>query len=90
MRNQKRLRYFKTSLDKAKGKVRLFEPAPDLDICLFKEMRRDVDISMKKLPNIVEDILSLPEDDTASLNEAASMEDELANLILKLIKLAHN
>ena len=34
--------------------------------------------------------MSLPEDDTTSLNEAASMEDELGNMTLKLIKLSHN
>ena len=44
----------------------------------------------KKLSDIVEDILSLPEDDTASLNEATSMEDELGNLTLNLIKLTHD
>ena len=44
----------------------------------------------RKLSNIVEDILSLPEDDTASLNEATSMEDELGSLTLKLIKLTHD
>ena len=38
----------------------------------------------KQLSDIVEDILSLPEDDTASLKEATSMEDELGNLTLKL------
>ena len=38
----------------------------------------------KKLSDIVEDIFPLPEDDTASLNKATSMEDELGNLTLKL------
>ena len=65
---------------------------PDLDICLVKEIKQDVDILTKKLSNIVEDtcILSLPEDDSASLNEATSMKDELGNLTLKLIKLTHD
>ena len=35
-------------------------------------------------------MLSLPKDDTTSLNEAASKEDELGNMTLKLIKLSHN
>ena len=34
--------------------------------------------------------MSLPEDGTTSLNEAASMEDELRNMTMKLIKLSHN
>ena len=38
----------------------------------------------------MEDIWALQEDDTASLNEAASIEDELGNLTLKLIKLPHD
>ena len=65
----------------------LLEPTPDLDTCLVEKIRKDVDILTKKRSNIVEDILSLPEDDTASLNEATSMENDLENLTLKLIKL---
>ena len=37
MRNQKRLKYLKTSLDKAKATIRLLEPTPVLDICLVGE-----------------------------------------------------
>ena len=76
MRNQKWLRYMKTSLDKAKRTIRLLEPTPALDIFLVEKMKKDVNILTKKLFNIVEDILSLPENDTASLNETTSMEDE--------------
>ena len=90
MRNQKRLKYLKASLDKAKATIRLLEPTPALDICLVEKMKKDVDMLTKKLSDIVEDILSLPEDDTASLNEATSMEDELGSLTLKLIKLTHD
>ena len=90
MRNQKRLRYLKAGIDKAFGMVRFLEPMPDLDVCLVEKSKKDIDVWMKRLSNIVEDILSLPEDDTASLNEAASMEDELRNMTLKLIKLSHN
>ena len=53
-------------------------------------MKKDVDMLTNKLSDIVEDILSLPEDDTASLNEATSMEDELGSMTLKLIKLTHD
>ena len=53
-------------------------------------MKKDVDTLTKALSNIVEDIMLLPEDDTASLNEATSMEDELGTLTLKLIKLTHD
>ena len=53
-------------------------------------MKKDVGILTKKLSDIVEDILSLPEDDTASLDETTSMEDDLGNLTLKLIKLTHD
>ena len=60
-------------------------PTPDLDVCLVKKLKMDIDILMKRLSNIVEDILSLPEDDTASLKEAASVEDELGNMTLKLL-----
>ena len=90
MRNQKRLKYLKTSLDKAKATISLFEPTPALDICLVEKMKKDVDMLMKKLCDTVEDILSLSEDDTASLNEATSMEDELGSMTLKLIKLTHD
>ena len=40
MRNQKRLRYLKTSLDKAKAAIRLLEATPALDICLVEKMKR--------------------------------------------------
>ena len=53
-------------------------------------MKKDVDMLTKKLSDIVEDILSLREDDTTSLNEPTSMEDELGSLTLKLIKLTHD
>ena len=59
---------------------------PDLDVCLVKKLKKDV---TKRLSDIVEDMLSLPEDDTTLLKEAASMEDELGNMTLKLIKLSH-
>ena len=65
MINQKRLRYLKTSLDKTKGMIRLLEPMPAMDICLVEKMKKDLGILIKKLSDIVEDILSLPEDDTA-------------------------
>ena len=87
MRNQKCLKYLKTSLDKAKAMIRLLEPTPALDICLVEKMKKDVDMFTNKLSDIVEDILSLPENDTASLNEATSMEDELGSMTLKLIRL---
>ena len=92
MRNQKRLKYLKASLDKANATIRLLEPTPALDICLVEKMKKDVDMLTKKLSNIVEDIhvLSLPEGDTASLNEATSMEDDLGSLTIKLIKLTHD
>ena len=92
MRNQKRIRYLKStcSLDKAKATIRLLEPTPALDICLVEKMRSDIDMLTKKLSDIMEDILSLPEDNTASLNEATSMEDELGSLTLKFIKLTHD
>ena len=90
MRNQKRLKYLKTSLDKANATIRLLEPTPALDICLVEKVKKDVDMLTNKLSDIVEDILSLPEDDTASLNEATSMEDELGSMTLKLIKLTHD
>ena len=48
-----------------------------MDICLVEVMKKDVDILKKKLSHIVEYILSLPENNTASLNEATSMQDEL-------------
>ena len=90
MRNQKCLKYLKTSLEKAKATIRLLEPMPALDICLVEKMKMDVDMLTRKLSDIVEDILSLPEDDTSSLNEATSMEDELGSMTLKLIKLTHD
>ena len=90
MRNQKRLRYLKTSLDKTKGRIMLLEPMPALDICLIRKMKKDVYILTKKLSDIVEDIFSLPEDDTALLNKVTSMEDELGNSRVKLIKLTHD
>ena len=61
-----------------------------MDICLVEKMKKDVDMLTKKLSDTVEDILSLPEDDPASLNEAISMEDDRRNLKLKLIKLTHD
>ena len=36
-----------------------------MDICLVKKMEKDVDMLTKKLSDIVEDMLSLPEDDSA-------------------------
>ena len=75
MRNQKWLRCLKTGLDKAKATIRLLEPAPALDICLVKKVKRDIGMLTKRLSDIVKDVLSLPEDDTASLNEVTSMED---------------
>ena len=90
VRNQKRLKYLKTSLDKANATIRLLEPTPALDICLVEKVKKDVDMLTNKLSDIVEDILSLPEDDTTSLNEATSMEDELGSMTLKLIKLTHD
>ena len=36
------------------------------------------------------DTLPLPKEDTTLLNETASMEDELGNMMLKLVKLPHN
>ena len=90
MRNQKRLKYLKTSLDKANATIRLLEPTPALDICLVEKVKKDVDMLTNKLSDIVEDILSLPQDDTASLNEATSMDDELGRTTLKLIKLTHD
>ena len=89
-RNRKRLKYLKTSLHKAKATIRLLEATPAQDICLVEKTKKDVDMLTKKLSDIVEDILSLPEDDTASLNEATSMEDELGSLTLKLIKLTND
>ena len=53
-------------------------------------MKLDDEMLMKKLYDIVEDILSLLEDDAASLNEATSMEDELGSLTLKLLKITHD
>ena len=50
---------------------------PDLDVCLVEKIEKDVDTLTKRLSDIMEDILSLTEDDTISLNEAASVEDEL-------------
>ena len=44
----------------------------------------------KRLSDIVKDTLSLREDDTPSLNEAASIEEELRHMMLKLMKLTHN
>ena len=90
MRNQKRLKYLNTSWDKAKATIRLLEPTSALDICFVEKMKMDVDLLTRKLSDIVEDILSLPEDDTASLNEATSMEDELGIMTLKLIKETHD
>ena len=90
MRNQKRLKYLITSLDKAKATIRLSEPTPALGICLVEKMNKDVVTLTRKLPDIVEDILSLPEDGTASLNEATPKEDELGSLTLKFIKLTHD
>ena len=89
MRNQKRLKYLKTSLDKAKATIRLLEPTPALDICLVEKMKKDVnDMLTNKLSDIVENILSLPENDTASLNEATSISRmKLGSMTLKLIKL---
>ena len=52
-------------------------------------MKKDVDMLTKKLSDFGEDILSLPYDDTAALNEATSMDDELGSLALKLMKLTH-
>ena len=49
MRNQKRLKYLKASLDKAKATIRLLEPTPSLDICLVEKMKKDVDMLTKKL-----------------------------------------
>ena len=56
----------------------------------MEKMKKDVDMLTRKLSDIVEDVLSLQEDDTASVNEATSMEDELGSLTLKLIKLTHD
>ena len=70
--------------------VRSFEPTPDLDVCLVEKLKKDIHVLTKRLFNIAENRLSLPEDGTASLKEAASMEDELGNITLKLIKLLHN
>ena len=39
IRNQKRLRYLKTTLDKAKATIRLLQPTPALDICLVKKKK---------------------------------------------------
>ena len=49
MRNQKRLKYLKTSLDKANATIRLLEPTPALDICLVEKMKKDVDMLTNKL-----------------------------------------
>ena len=75
LRTQKRLRHLRSSIDKAYGTVRSLEPTPDLDVCLVEKMKGDIDGLTKKLSDIVEDILSLPEDDDTSLNEATSVED---------------
>ena len=54
MRNKKRLKYLKTSLDKAKATIRLLEPKPAMDICLVEKMKRDVDMLTEKLSDIME------------------------------------
>ena len=48
-RNQKRLRYLKGGIDKAYGTVRLLESMPDLDVCLVKKLKKDVNVLTKKL-----------------------------------------
>ena len=60
MRNQKRLKYLKTSLDKAKATIRLLEPTPALDICLVEKMKKDVDMLTNKLSDIVGRRMILP------------------------------
>ena len=80
----------KSGIDKAYSTARLLEPTPELDVCLAEKFKKVVDVLTKRLPDKVEDILSLLENDTTSLNEAASMEGELGNMTLKLIKLSHN
>ena len=84
------LKYLKTGIDKAYDSVRLLEPTPDLDLCLVEKLNKDIDALMKRLSDIVEDVLSLPADDITSFNEAASLQDVLGNMTLKLIKLSHN
>ena len=90
LKHQKQLKYLKTGIDKAYGWVWLLEPTPDLDLCLVEKLNKDIDSLMKRLSDIVEDVLSLPADDTTSFNEAASLQDVLGNMTLKLIKLSHN
>ena len=90
MRSLKRLKYLKNSLGKAKATIRLLEPTPALDICLLEKMKKDVDMLTRKFSDIVEDIRSLPDNDTVPLNEATSMEDELGCLTVNLIKLTHD
>ena len=90
MKTQKRLRHLRSRIEKAYGTVRKLEPTPDLDVCLVEKMKGDIDGLTKKLSDIVEDILSLPEDDPTSLDETSSMEDELGSMKLKLIKLEHD
>ena len=75
MRNQKRLRYLRTSIDKANGTVRFLEPTPDLDICLVGKNEKNVHILTKRPSDVVEHILSLLDNDTTSLNKATSMEN---------------
>ena len=60
MKNDKRLRHLKDSMDKAIAKVRTLEPTPDLDVCLVEKLKKDVDALTKRLSDIVEDVLSLP------------------------------
>ena len=81
-KNQKWLKCLNRTLED----IRTLESMPDLDICHLKKLKKDVNALAKRLSDIVEDIhvLSLPENDTKSLNEAASMEDDLGNMMLNL------
>ena len=89
MNVRKRLDFLEKNIDKIVISVGTLEPTPDLDVFLVEQLTKDVNILTKRLSDIVDDRLSLSEEDSASLERASTFKDTLRTLSLKLIKLAH-
>ena len=77
------------NIDRMATTVRTLEPTADLDVLLVEQLTKDETVLSKRPSDIVDDILSLSEDDAESLERASTLEGTLRTLSLKLKKLAH-
>ena len=68
MKVRKRLDFLERNIDKTATSVRRLKPKPDLDDFLVEQLTKDVNVLTNRLSDIVDDLLSLSEEDSESLD----------------------